>query len=115
MSTTLTIVPKGGAAKVDGYYMPQRLILSAAKPAEVKKEPTYIGTPMYGILHFGNAKENGVVVVVDENADASEAKLYVDTNHLVDGDTGKILADGNGLRGEALDSTISSKSKTNNR
>jgi thiol-disulfide isomerase/thioredoxin len=84
MSTTLTIVPKGGAAKAGGYYMPQRLMLSATKPAAVKKEPTYTGTPMYGILHFGDAKENGVVVVLDENADATEAKLYVDTNH--DGD-----------------------------
>jgi hypothetical protein len=38
---------------------------------------------------------------------------------LVDGDTGKILANGNGLRGEALDGTIAkalaSKSGTNNR
>ncbi|MCW3099668.1 MAG: thioredoxin family protein [Chthonomonadaceae bacterium] len=84
LSATLTIVPKGGAATVGGYYMPQRLMLSPTKPAELKKEPTYIGTPMYGTLHFGDAKENGVLVVLDENADASEAKLYVDTNH--DGD-----------------------------
>ena len=83
LSAKLTIVPKGGSAKA-GYYMPQRLMLSATKPAEVKKEPTYVGTPMYGILHFGDAKENGVLVVLDENADGSIAKLYVDSNH--DGD-----------------------------
>jgi thiol-disulfide isomerase/thioredoxin len=84
LSAELTIVPKGGTAKVGGYYMPQRLTLSATKPADVKKEPTYAATPLYGILPFGDAKDNGVVIVVDEKADGSEAKLYVDTNH--DGD-----------------------------
>lgn len=84
ITASLTLIPKGGAAKAGGYYMPQRMSLSATKPSEVKKEPTYIGTPMYGMLHFGNAKQNGVLVVVDEKTDGSDAKLYVDTNH--DGD-----------------------------
>ncbi len=83
ISSALSLIPTGGSAKA-GYYMPQRLMLSATKPADIKKEPAYSGTPLYGTLHFGNAKENGITVVLDENADATEAKLYVDSNH--DGD-----------------------------
>jgi len=84
VSATLTIVPTGGTSKVGGYYMPQRMTLSKVKPAHIKKEPKYVGTPQYGIFHFGNAGQNGVLIVVDENADGSEAKIYVDSNH--DGD-----------------------------
>lgn len=79
-TATLKSIEKGAFSTI-GYYMPQRLSLTKDKPAEVTKEPTYTGTPMYGTLTFAGEK---YPVVLDENADATDAKLYVDSNR--DGD-----------------------------
>lgn len=78
----LTLIPKGAMPKI-GYYMPQRLSLSASKPANIKKEPAYKHTAMYGAIPFG---EDGrkVALVLDEAADASAASIYLDANN--DGD-----------------------------
>ncbi len=72
---------ESGAFSTIGYYMPLRLSLTKDKPSEITKEPTYTGTPMYGTLTFAGEK---YPVVLDENADATDAKLYVDSNR--DGD-----------------------------
>lgn len=66
--------------KDTGGYMPQRLKLSAAKPASVKKSPTDITAPLYGELKIGptNAPAT-VVVLLDEPAD-KPSRLFVDSN-----------------------------------
>lgn len=66
-----------------GYYMPQRLMLTASKPSGVVKEPAYANKPLYGDLKFGPS-DGHVCVALDEAPDASAAKLYIDAN--VDGD-----------------------------
>lgn len=79
MKFTLTPVTEGVSKQV-GYYIPQRLTLATAKPAGIAKEPAYIGTPMYGTLHFGANAQNGVLVALDVAADGSKAVLYADTD-----------------------------------
>ena len=68
---------ESGVFEKAGYYMPQRIALSKDKPAEIKKEPAYTNTPMYGTMTFAGAK---YVVVVDEAADNSASLLYIDAN-----------------------------------
>lgn len=78
----LTMITTGATPRI-GYYMPQRLSLSASKPATIQKEPAYKHTPMYGAIAFG-VEGRQVTLVLDEAPDASAASLYVDANN--DGD-----------------------------
>ena len=82
-SAKLTAVPKGVIPKA-GYYMPQRLMLAAERPAGIKAEPSYSYKPLYGTLKFGAAADNGIHLALDEAPDASVGKLFVDSN--ADGD-----------------------------
>jgi thiol-disulfide isomerase/thioredoxin len=75
-TATLKLLETGGMQKA-GYYVPQRLTLSKDKPAEIKKEPTFTATPMYGTLNFAGGK---YLVALDESEDAATGKLYVDSN-----------------------------------
>jgi thiol-disulfide isomerase/thioredoxin len=82
-SAKLTVISKGAMSKA-GYYIPQRLTLTPTKPAGVKKEPKYEGTPMYGVIHFGFGKSDDFTVVLDEPNGEAGGNLYVDSNR--DGD-----------------------------
>jgi thiol-disulfide isomerase/thioredoxin len=59
---------------------PQKLQLSADKPAGVTNEPAYRYKPMYGVIHLGDAKSNAIVVVVDTAPGVTHPKLFVDSN-----------------------------------
>ncbi|HLK61729.1 MAG TPA: TlpA disulfide reductase family protein [Chthonomonadaceae bacterium] len=93
ITVKLTLDPSAldinGKSMLVGYY-PIPLQLSAQKPASVKKEPVYKGTPQYAIIHLGNGPKADTVVALDTPADG-EAKIYVDTNH-----NGNLTDDGDG-------------------
>lgn len=76
---TLTFLGKGAMQKAGGYR-PGNIVLSSDKLEGITKEPTYTNKPLYGRLPYSK----GTVVVLDESADGSVSKLYVDANH--DGD-----------------------------
>jgi len=63
-----------------GNYIPQRLKLSATKPAALKKSPADLVSPLYGELKIGptNAPAT-IVVLLDEPAD-KPSRLFVDSN-----------------------------------
>ena len=70
----MNLVPSGAMPKRGGYR-PQRLTLSADKPADVKKAPD-MKSPLYGQVDFGGKE---YLVALDE-PDNADAKLYVDSN-----------------------------------
>jgi thiol-disulfide isomerase/thioredoxin len=70
----MKLIPSGAMAKV-GFYMPQRLELSADKPVGVKKAPE-MTSPVYGTLMFGG---KSYLLAIDEPA-GKDAKLYLDSN-----------------------------------
>ena len=57
-----------------------KITLTATKPANVKAEPTYRGTPMYGVITGGTASNNKTVVVLDTFPNDTKPRLYVDVN-----------------------------------
>jgi len=65
-----------GASSTIGYYMPQRLTLSASKPGTITKVPEGLTAAMYGELPFAGKK---VALILDEPTGAP-AKLYIDSN-----------------------------------
>jgi len=71
---SMKLVPSGAMPKLGGYR-PQRLTLSADKPADLKKAPD-MKSPLYGQVDFGGKR---YLVAVDE-PDNADAKLYVDSN-----------------------------------
>ena len=74
----LTTVPKGGMLKI-GYYMPQRLELSAERPRTLTKAPEGVSAAaMYGVLPM--AGEGRVFHVVVDEPEGGSARLWVDTN-----------------------------------
>src|SRR5262245_58342217 len=77
-AATLKSVDSGAMQKA-GYYMPQRLMLSATKPSFIVKEPAYTNKPMYGDIKFGVSEEH-IGLALDEAPDGSAAKLYIDSN-----------------------------------
>jgi len=77
--TALKVVPSGATRQLGGYA-PQRLALSADKPASVKKVPGGLSAPRYGVLNFGPASAaRAIVFLLDEPAGA-DARLFVDAN-----------------------------------
>ena len=70
-------------------YMPTSLKLGAAKPAGVKEEPAYEGTPRYGIIRVGNGPKSDTLVAVDVREAGS--RLYIDSNQ-----NGDLSDDGTG-------------------
>jgi len=76
---TIDLKMNPAGAEAAGYRVPQRLEVSAEKPTSVKKEPAYKGTPSYGTLHLGSAKENAVLVVLDRT-EGADPVLYLDAN-----------------------------------
>jgi thiol-disulfide isomerase/thioredoxin len=65
--------------KLSMGYMPSTIALATEKPAGIKKEPAYIGTPRYGVVAVGNGPNKETFVVVDDKEDGG-GKLYVDSN-----------------------------------
>jgi thiol-disulfide isomerase/thioredoxin len=68
------LLPSEGMPKLGGFR-PQRLNLSADKPADLKKAPP-MTSALYGQVPFGGRQ---YLLAVDE-PDAGDAKLYVDSN-----------------------------------
>lgn len=78
-SVTLTPVPTGAMPMI-GSYLPQRLPLTATRPAGIQKAPADLKAPMYGALAIGGKNR---VLLVDRPAGAPN-RLFVDAN--ADGD-----------------------------
>ncbi len=74
----LKLVPTGGMAKV-GYYAPQRLALSATKPATITKMPEGLTAASYGVLPM-KGPEGAVYHVVVDEPDGKPATMLVDAN-----------------------------------
>lgn len=73
-SAEMKLVASEAVRKLGGYR-PQRLQLSSEKPGELKKAPD-LALPLYGTLHFGG----GAYLVVVDEPEGKDARLYVDTN-----------------------------------
>lgn len=76
-SINLKPMPSGMSTKIRGY-MPAKVDLVPDQPASVKKLPQGLQAPMFGTMPLKSG-ENVVVVVVDE-PDGQEARLFVDSN-----------------------------------
>jgi peroxiredoxin len=87
--STLTLDPKGAVTARFGYF-PVQIALSTTKPPQVKKEPTYVGTPKYAIIRLGNGPNNDYVIALDEPQNG-EWKIYIDKNR-----NGDLTDDGDG-------------------
>jgi thiol-disulfide isomerase/thioredoxin len=98
-STTLDLDLKGldfkGSRMTGTMYMPNGITLSETKPSFIKTEPTYKGTPQYGVLHLGNGPHTDHAIAIDAPTDGSDAKIYIDVN----GD-GNLLSCGAGAWGD---------------
>ncbi len=74
---TVVLKPvNSGAGTTIGYYMPQRLTLSATKPTTITKAPEGLSDAMYGELPFAGKK---VTIIVNEPA-GKPATLFIDSN-----------------------------------
>ncbi len=73
------LVPSGAMAKI-GFYRPQRLKISPAKPASVIKEPTGLISPQYGSIEFGPKESKKSYGVILDEPDGKPAQLFVDAN-----------------------------------
>ena len=90
-----------GAMKKVGNYMPQRVTLSADKPASITKLPEGLVAPVYGTLAIKGGDKATYHLVLDE-PDGKPAKLFVDSNG--NGDlTDDPPAEWNGKAGEPGD------------
>src|SRR5580698_2787777 len=65
-ATTLSLNINGldfkGSQMTGTMYMPSGVTLSETKPSWVKKEPSYRGTPQYGVLKLGNGPHPNHVI-----------------------------------------------------
>lgn len=75
----LKLVPSGGTATVGGY-LPVRLQLAAERPVEVKKLPEGLTAPRFGVIRFGAADRPQAFVVVLDESEGKDGRLWVDTN-----------------------------------
>jgi len=78
LSLDLTGLDFNGSRATGTMYMPNGVDLSETKPAGITKEPTYKGTPQYGILKLGNGPHTRHLIAIDAPSDGSDAKIYVD-------------------------------------
>ena len=63
-----------------GGYMPQRLAISAEKPAGIKKLPADLSAPLFGLLKFGPSDAPTTIAVVLDEPDDKPSRLFVDSN-----------------------------------
>jgi thiol-disulfide isomerase/thioredoxin len=95
---------------LSGRLMPRSgldLPLQPTRPAGVKKEPAYRGTPLYATLRFGNGPRADTIVVVDRAPDErrEENRMYVDLNQngdLTDDGDGRMQSVGKSLPGSRV-------------
>jgi thiol-disulfide isomerase/thioredoxin len=73
-TSDMKLLPSRAMSKV-GFYMPQRLTVSADKPAELQKAPE-MASPVYGKLAFGG---KSYLIAIDEPA-GKDAVCYLDAN-----------------------------------
>jgi thiol-disulfide isomerase/thioredoxin len=79
-----------------------QLNLTTQRPASVKKEPVYKGTPRYATFRAGNGPHSEYVVALDEPANLADFRIYIDLNR-----NGDLTDDGDGkwataaVRGDA--------------
>ena len=74
-----TLQPNKAFSKL-GYYMPQRLNLSAQKPDGVKTPPPGLEAPMYGEMKLGPAESPSTFFLIVDEPDGKPARLFVDAN-----------------------------------
>jgi len=75
-------------------YMPSSATLVAERPANISKEPTYVGTPKYATIRVGSGKNNVFALAFDE-PEGADAKVYADLNG-----NGDLTDDGDGAWAE---------------
>ena len=68
-----------GASNVVGYA-PQRLALSAVRPAFVTKTPGGLVAPKYAVLRMGPAESRREYAVLLDEPEQADSRLWVDTN-----------------------------------
>jgi peroxiredoxin len=68
------------ATKDLGYYVPQRLKLSAALPESVKKSPPEVTAPLYGEMKIGPADAPAKIIVLLDEPAGKPSRLFVDSN-----------------------------------
>jgi len=78
VTADLTTVNAGVMIQAGGKFIPHAMTLTREKPTFIKKEPGYLGTPVYGILHFGPARENRIAVALDSATEGKNARLFLD-------------------------------------
>ena len=69
-----------GASRELGGYMPQRLPLETTKPDALKKAPADLSAPLYGQIKIGPAGSPQTVLLVLDEPEDKEARLWVDSN-----------------------------------
>ncbi|MFO1449428.1 MAG: TlpA disulfide reductase family protein [Opitutaceae bacterium] len=82
---------------LSGRVMPRSghtVEFSPQRPAEIAREPAYLGTPWYGRIVIGNGPRSGTWVVVDRAPDDRRAdnRIYIDHNQ-----NGDLSDDGDGV------------------
>lgn len=77
-SVTLKLIPERATSRAGGYA-PQRLALTAERPAALKKAPE-LSAPLYGVLKLGPVESPSSFLLAVDEPEAGPARLYVDTN-----------------------------------
>jgi peroxiredoxin len=75
----LDLVSSNATSKL-GYYMPQRLELSSAKPDGVKKLPEGLAAPLFGEIKFGPAENRASFFVLVDEPTNGPSRVWVDSN-----------------------------------
>ncbi|HLV79164.1 MAG TPA: TlpA disulfide reductase family protein [Chthonomonadaceae bacterium] len=75
----LQFLPSGAMRKI-GFYMPQRLELTDKKPDGLVKAPADLTAPLYGVLTIGPKEHPASVIVIVDEPEGKDARLFVDAN-----------------------------------
>jgi peroxiredoxin len=75
----LKLLPAGAMTKLGGYR-PQRLELSASKPAGITKVPTDLAAPLFGELKLGPAESPTKFYIIVDEPEGKPSRLFVDAN-----------------------------------
>lgn len=70
-------------------YRPVALVLAAARPEAVKKEPEYKAAPKYGTIKLGNGPQGAYLFALEDTQDGS--RIFIDKNR-----NGDLSDDGDG-------------------
>ena len=76
---SLKWLPTDAQKQLSGY-MPQRLKLSDAKPASLKKSPDNLDAPQYGEIKIGPRENPGTRIVLLDEPEGKPSRLFVDAN-----------------------------------